>query len=279
MESLTAIAYLLGLTTVLAVVLAVADSKLKVFEDPRIDRVSDLLPGTNCGSCGLPGCRAFAEKVVAGDIAPSGCPVGGATTAQVVADFLGVDPGKSERMIARLLCAGGSDVAIQMAEYRGHPSCRAAAAVAGGTKGCRYGCLGFGDCMDVCTFDAIRMSATGLPIVDFDKCTSCGDCVHICPKNLFEIVPARQRLLVQCKSVLEGDRMLDYCRAACTACGRCAADAPAGLIKMKNNLPAINRELLNLETPEAVSRCPTGAIVWVEGGQFQDTGRRPHHVV
>jgi ferredoxin len=155
-----------------------------------------------------------------------------------------------------------------MAEYAGYPSCRAAAAVAGGGKGCRYGCLGYGDCMDVCTFDAIVMSPTGLPVISLEKCTSCGDCVDICPKGIIEIIPVSQNLLVQCKSQLEGDPMLDLCKVGCTACGKCVADAPSGLMRMKNNLPEINPELLHLQSSALVSRCPTGAIVWIEGQQF-----------
>jgi RnfABCDGE-type electron transport complex B subunit len=267
-ESFTAIGFLLSLASCLAVVLAIANSKLKVFEDPRIDVVSDLLPGSNCGACGYPGCRGFAEKVVAGEVQPSGCPVGGSEGAEIIADYLGVDAGEAEKKVARLLCAGGTDVAAQIADYAGYPTCRSAAIVGGGGKACRYGCLGFGDCETVCTFDAIVMGPTGLPIVDVDKCTSCGDCVDICPKGLFEILPLKQRLVVQCKSELEGDEILEQCKVACTACGRCVADAAQGLLKMKSNLPVINNDLLHLQTTAAVGRCPTQAIVWIEGQQF-----------
>jgi ferredoxin len=124
--------------------------------------------------------------------------------------------------------------------------------------------------MDVCTFDAIVMGPTGLPVVDTEKCTSCGDCVDICPKGLFEIYPLDQRIIVQCKSELEGDEILEYCKVGCTACGKCVADAPQGLLKMKRNLPAFNRELMHLQSPNVTMRCPTGAILWVEGQQFRD---------
>lgn len=270
MEALTAIGFLLGLASSLAVILAVANTKLKVFEDPRIDQVADMLPGSNCGACGYPGCRAFAEKTVAGEVLPSGCPVGGQLSANAIADYLGVDAGAAVKKVARLLCAGGTNVAVQLSEYEGYPSCRAAAAVGGGGKGCRYGCLGFGDCKTVCTFDAIFMGPTGLPVVDVEKCTSCGDCVKICPKSLYEILPLEQKLLVQCKSELEGDEIIELCKVSCTACGRCVADAAQGLMKMKNNLPEINGELLHLQSPNVTLRCPTSAIVWCEGQQFPD---------
>jgi RnfABCDGE-type electron transport complex B subunit len=269
MDQTIAIGFLLGLTCLLAVVLAIAYSRLKVFEDPRVDAVQSMLPNNNCGACGLPGCRAFAEKVVAGAIQPAGCTVGGAQTAQTIAAYLGVDAGQAVKRTARLLCAGGSNVAVQMAEYRGHPTCRSAAAVAGGGKACRYGCLGYGDCFDVCDFDAIVMSGTGLPIIDAEKCTACGDCIEICPKNVLELYPVEQRLIVQCKSELEGDEMLELCRVGCTACERCVADAAEGLLKMRSHLPVFNRDLLHLQSVEATRRCPTGAIAWLEDTRFQ----------
>ena len=271
MEAVIAIAYLTVLASCLGVVLAMANSKLKVFEDPRIDTVEDMLPGTNCGACGLPGCRLFAEEAVAGKVQPAECRVGGPDTAAIVAGYLGVDAGEIEKEVARLMCAGGSDVAIQMADYVGYPSCQSAAAVSGGNKGCRYGCIGFGDCEMVCDYAAIVMSPTRLPVIDPEKCTSCGDCVEICPKNI-ELRPIGQHLLVQCKSELEGDEILELCRVACNACGKCVADAAQGLFKMKNNLPVINDELIHLQKPDAIKRCPTGAIVWVEGIQFGGRG-------
>lgn len=271
MEAVIAIGFLTILTSGLGIVLAIANSKLKVFEDPRIDAVQDMLPGTNCGVCGFPGCRLFAEEAVAGHIEPAECRVGGAETAAIVADYLGVDAGDIEKEVARLLCAGGNDVAIQMADYVGYPSCQSAAAVSGGSKGCRYGCIGFGDCEMICDYDAIVMSPTGLPLIDPETCTSCGDCVEICPKNIIELRPISQHLLVQCKSELEGDEIVELCRVACTACAKCVADAPQGLLKMKNNLPVINDELIHLQVPDAIKRCPTDSIVWVDGIQFGDT--------
>ena len=279
MEAVTAIGFLVGLASLLGVILAAANSRLKVFEDPRIDRVQDMLPGSNCGACGLPGCRMFAEKAVAGEVQPSQCRVGGPDTAMIVAEYLGVDAGNMEKEVARLLCAGGTNVAIQMAEYVGYPSCQSATAVAGGGKGCRYGCLGFGDCMVVCDFDAIVMSPTGLPLIDPDKCTSCGDCVEICPKHLIELRPLKQRLLVQCKSELAGDGILELCKVACTACGKCVADAPPGLLKMKKNLPVINDELIHLQTREATLRCPSGAITWLAERAAPASQKEPDHVV
>lgn len=269
MTMLTAIAFLSGLCGALAVLLAVAHRKLKVYEDPRIDVVDELLPGANCGACGLPGCRAFAEQVVAGAVRPSQCTVGGQESAERVAEYLGIEAGEVEPTVARLLCAGGTDVAVRVGDYEGYTTCRAAATVGGGFKGCTYGCLGLGDCEVACPFDAIVMSENDLPVVDPDKCTSCGDCVDACPKGLFEILPTDQHLLVQCRTHLEGEAATALCAVACNGCSRCAADAPDGLIEMEYALPVIRQEKLALQARDAVRRCPTGAIVWIEEKQFE----------
>lgn len=267
---ISAVLFLAGLSVALATLLMLANRFLWVYEDPRIGEVSDALPGANCGACGLPGCRAFAERVVKGEIQPSGCPVGGPETAIFIAQMLGIEAGHMEKKVARLLCAGGTDVAYQVGEYRGFPSCRAAATVTGGFKECTYGCLGLADCEVACTFDAIRMGPTGLPIVDLELCTACGDCVTACPKDLFVLYPLRQNLVVQCKSLLEGDEALARCRVACTACARCEADAPEGLITMEHNLPVIHPSRLDVQSEIATYRCPTNAIVWIEDQQFPD---------
>lgn len=270
MDLLTAIGFFAGICIGLALILALAHRWLWVYEDPRIEDVTDMLPGANCGACGLPGCRAFAEKVVGGEILPGECPVGGPETARFIADFLGIEAGSLEKKVARLLCAGGADVALQVGEYEGFSSCRAAATVAGGFKGCTYGCLGLGDCQVACTFDAIVMAPNGLPVVDAEACTACGDCVRACPKGLFEILPVRHHLVVQCKSILEGDAALARCQVACTGCGLCAADAPEGLITMAYTLPVIHPEKIHLQTELATYRCPTGAIAWIRAQQFED---------
>lgn len=257
-----AIAALGGLTLVLATLLIVANRKLYVYEDPRIDVVEELLPGANCGACGLPGCRPFAEALVNGKVQPAQCTVSTETDQQAIADYLGVALGESNKQVARLACAGGSHVARNRALYTGVPSCRAAALVSGGGKGCSWGCLGFGDCEQVCDFDAITMDPHGLPIVDEEKCTACGDCVEVCPKDLFSIRSIHDRLWVACKNEEAGDEILAECEVACTACGKCAMDG-GDLITMENNLPVVHYGRMQL-TKDPIQRCPTGAIVWLD---------------
>lgn len=262
MLELTATGTVGALTFVLATLLVWANRKLHVEEDPRIDIVEDMLPASNCGGCGYPGCRPFAEALVSGETLPGKCNVSSEEGRARIADFLGVDVGSEERQVARLACAGGTNVARNRAHYDGMSSCRAAERVAGGGKSCFWGCLGHGDCFDVCDFDAIHMNEHGLPVVDEDKCTACGDCVEVCPKDLFSLQPISHRLWVACKSLEEGDEVLEDCEVGCTACGRCAADAPT-LITIESNLPVIDYQK-DHNTQAPIQRCPTGSIVWLD---------------
>ncbi|MFH1966145.1 MAG: (Fe-S)-binding protein, partial [Acidobacteriota bacterium] len=188
---ITAAIIMTGLGVVFAVILATADHFLKVEEDPRLEKVENLLPGNNCGACGEPGCSAFAAKLIGGvaapscgctvntagntgGVAPSGCTVNSAGNTALIAELLGIDAGSREKQVARLKCAGGEGLANELASYEGISSCRAAVLVDGGGRSCTYGCLGFGDCRDVCTFDAIMMNWEALPQVNPDLCTACG---------------------------------------------------------------------------------------------------------
>lgn len=256
-----------GVGVTFGTLIALANSKLRVWEDPRIDGVAELLPNANCGACGFPGCRNFAEAVVSGTQKPAGCTVMNEDQRLDVATYLGVDAGQADKRVARLLCAGGTDVAARKADYYGVESCFAAVTVSGGGKACAWGCVGFADCAVACDFDAIAMSDTGLPVVDVEKCTACGDCVDACPLELFTILPLDAHLLVQCRNLLEGDAATDVCSVACNACGRCAADAP-GVVRMENGLAVVDYDRMELESRKAIERCPTGAIAWVEGAQF-----------
>jgi Na+-translocating ferredoxin:NAD+ oxidoreductase subunit B len=266
-QVLAAAAILGGVGLAFGALIALASRRMRVWEDPRIDGVADLLPGANCGACGYPGCRAFAEAAVKGETQPAVCTVMDAAMRDEVAEYLGVDAGEAHRRVARLLCAGGCDVAPERAAYRGVSSCAAAAAVGGGAKACTWGCLGLADCAVACGFDAIEMNAEGLPVVDPAKCTACGDCVDACPRGLFTLLPESARLIVQCRSLLEGAEATALCAVACNACGRCAADAP-GLIRMERGLAVVDYARIELQDPAALARCPTGALAWVEGAQF-----------
>ncbi len=266
------------LTLTLAGLIAFANKKLYVFEDPRIDQVEDMLPHANCGACGFPGCRPFAEALVSGHVLPGKCSVSSDEGRSAIAHFLGVALGAEEKRVARLACNGGMNVAISQAYYTGISSCQAATLISGGGKACSWGCLGYGDCEVVCDFDAITMNEFGIPVVDEKKCTACGDCVEACPKGLFSLHPISHRLWVACKSQEAGDEVLDVCDVGCTACGKCAMDAEDNTITMVKNLPIINY-LKKHNTQIPIQRCPTGAIVWLDDKEGLIKGKEAKKII
>ncbi len=174
---------LVGLGVISAVVLYMASKKFYVFEDTRIDVVEEILPATNCGGCGFPGCRAFAEALVkADDISSMNCPVGGSATMAKVAEALGKVAGNAKPQVAVVRCNGTCEHRLKLNNYDGAISCAVAAALYGGETGCSYGCLGCGDCVEACKYDAMYMDEeTGLPVIIEDKCIACGKCVEACP--------------------------------------------------------------------------------------------------
>ncbi len=261
-------AFMGGLGVLLALFLAIASKRLYVFEDPRIDQVEELLPHSNCGACGTAGCRNFAEQAVAGKIEPARCSVNTPDQNKTIAALLGVAMGNVEKRVARLACAGGKHVAKMRATYSGLSSCRAASVAGGGGKSCAWGCLGLGDCADVCDFDAISMDAHGLPVVDLAKCTACGDCVDICPKNLFSIQGVSHKLWMACRNESDPDTAEAVCEVSCTACGRCVMDGADRLIHLEHNLAVIDYAKNDTANKAAIERCPTGAIVWLEGDRI-----------
>ncbi len=263
----------------LALLLAIANRRLFVFEDPRIDEVEELLPHANCGACGTPGCRPFAEALVAKEVDPGLCTVNAADMNQAIADFLGVEVSHHEQLVARLACAGGSHVAHTRANYEGLKTCRAAALVSGGGKGCTWACLGLEDCAHVCDFAAISFNKFSLPVVDADLCTACGDCVTECPKNLFSLQPVSHKLWVACSNKDNMDESETHCDVACNACSRCVSDAPEGLITIQKNLASINYNKNGLSSKIAIERCPTGAIVWKDYNKKSLRGQHSKKII
>ena len=243
-----------------AFLLAVADKKLRVEEDPRVEKVFEALPGINCGGCGYPGCSSFAEHVVAGEAPITGCAPGGTETSQLIAEVMGVEAADVEKQVAVVLCHGGLKEAVRSAEYNGIKNCRSAVLIGAGGKACQYGCLGYGDCVASCPFDAISMNENQLPVVDPEKCTACGNCVTACPRNLIELHPVSHRMFVFCKSQDKGPLVRKVCSVGCIACRLCTKQSPVenGIV-MNDNLAAINYDICP-PSEVVVEKCPMNTI-------------------
>lgn len=255
---------LVGLGVISAVVLYMASKKFYVYEDTRIDVVEEILPATNCGGCGFPGCRAFAEALVkADDISSMNCPVGGSATMAKVAEALGKVAGNAKPQVAVVRCNGTCEHRPKLNNYDGAISCAVAAALYGGETGCSYGCLGCGDCVEACKYDAMYMDEeTGLPVIIEDKCIACGKCVEACPKNIIEmrnIGPKSRRIFVSCVNKDKGPVAKKSCEVACIGCNKCFKICPHDAITMADNLAYIDDDACKL-CRKCVEVCPTFSI-------------------
>jgi len=267
----SAILALALLALVLGFGLAIAARIFAVKVDPRVEQIEELLPGANCGGCGLPGCSELAKRIVEGKASIDACPVGGEIVATKIAQIMGQSyEGGGVRKVAIVLCNGDDQVASKRFYYNGVYDCSSAALIFGGDKSCRYGCLGLGTCAGVCPFDAIDMLPSGLARVNPEKCTGCGKCVEACPKGIIKLVPVDKKVHILCSSHDKGGKVRKICKVGCIGCMRCVKAAPEGAITMEDNLAVVNYEV---DIPESVAEvCPTNAIV-IRGEKLEEPSR------
>jgi RnfABCDGE-type electron transport complex B subunit len=263
-----------GLGLVFAAVLAIANKKLHVEEDPRVIEIMDVIPGANCGGCGFPGCQAFADAVVKGGVAVDGCPVGGSEVAEKIAKIMGVEVSKTEKIIAQCQCQGGLEEIAYQGEYLGAQSCIAATLVSGGKKLCEFGCLGLGDCAEACPFDAIIISDNRLPVVDAEKCVACGKCVEVCPRDLMEMHPVSHRTKVLCKNHDIGRYAAKVCTRSCIACGACERKCPFDAIHVIDNLAVIDYEKCK-HCGLCATVCPNNTIEFIKRPRKPKPAEKP----
>ena len=246
---------LLGLGLVTATVLAVASRVFHVEEDPRVQAVLEALPGANCGGCGYAGCEGYATAVATDPAVPANrCCAGGAETSIAVGELTGKTVAASDPLVSFRRCDKvAGNVALRY-DYQGMPSCAAAAGLVGGSDSCSYSCLGFGDCVQVCPFDAIEVRG-GLARVNASKCTGCGKCAETCPRNVLELVPARARVMVFCSTKDRLKAVTEVCKVGCIKCGRCVKSCPAGAVTLENDRIHINHKICLTYGPECGEAC------------------------
>jgi Na+-translocating ferredoxin:NAD+ oxidoreductase subunit B len=248
-----------GMGLVFGAGLAYASKKFAVEVDPRIARIREIVPGANCGGCGYPGCDAFAVAVVEGRAQAQGCPVGGAACASNIAEIMGMEVDSAEPKVAKVICNGGKDKCKDKYEYHGIQDCTAANNLAGGDKGCKFGCLGLGTCVRACAFDAIKIE-NGIAKIIPEKCTGCGMCVKSCPKDVIIMAPVSKEVHVLCNSNDKGKDVKANCQVGCIGCQICVKNCPFDAFTFENNLAKIDYDKCT-QCMVCVQKCPTKAIV------------------
>ena len=229
MEAVLIPAIVLGLTGLaMGLFLAFASIKFEVQVDPKIEAISGILPGANCGGCGFPGCSGYAAAIVEQGAPMSLCAPGGAAVAAKIGEIMGASVDvSSEKVVARVLCQGDNTRTTKIYKFDGElQTCAAMMLYAGGDKSCVYSCLGHGDCEKVCPVGAIKVNEKGIAEVDEDKCISCGICATKCPTKAIvsDVEPKKAEIIEEnCKG--------------CTACARkCPVGAIEGAVKEKHHV-------------------------------------------
>jgi len=254
---------MLGLGGAFAIVLLIASLKLKVEVDPKIEQIREVLPGLDCGACGFPGCGQYAKAVMENPDLLGKCAPGGTAASAKIADILNLqvsDSGPKQRPIVH--CNAHTDDKTNLAQYEGIQSCTAANALAS-VQACAFGCLGYGDCVEACKFDALHI-IDGLATVNYKKCTGCTACAKACPRNLIEMVPFghENMMTVACKSKEAGKTTRTFCKVGCIGCGLCAKQTDFFLVE--DNLARVDYSKYqpNEQTETAMNKCPTKVIVY-----------------
>lgn len=254
---------LLVLAALFGIGLTIASVRLKVETDPRIKEILSVIPGANCGGCGFPNCEAFAKAVVEGNANVDGCVIGGADCARRIAQIMGVEVNiESLKKHPIVHCAARKEDRKGGGRYIGVKRC-AEANVIVGVEGCTYGCIGFGDCVEACRYDALKL-IDGRPHFDYSKCTSCGACLRACPRNLIEIITFKDSsmLVVGCANRDPARVVRKVCEVGCIGCGACARANPE-IFTVEDNLAKINyHKYTNIEElKDPIEKCPAKMLI------------------
>ena len=257
-----------GLAMLFASILAFADKKLRVEENPIVEEINNLLPGVNCGACGFLSCHDFAEHITTGGADPMKCRVVSEEHREKICAIVGVEESDVKPKIALVHCAARSENKKDLADYNGVRTCSAANLVFGAGMECQYGCIGLGDCASACPFDAISIQED-LAVVDAQKCTGCGNCVNACPRGIIDLPELMfdKNFYVACSSYDDALRVRKICAVGCIGCGICEKLSPEKYFQIKEKLsfPDYSKQSKTEEVRKLKEKCPTKVIKELEG--------------
>lgn len=250
---------------VFGILLGLASKAFKVKVDERIEKIKVALPGANCGACGYAGCSAYADAIVNEGAPSNKCMVATSEVTEQISQIMGAQTdGNAVKMRAQVMCSGTNDLARHKFQYDGLMDCVSVSRIGGGDKECPYGCLGYGTCVKVCPFGAIKVE-NGVAVVEYEKCVGCGLCVNACPKQIIHLVPFSGQYWVGCSSRDNGKAVRSYCQIGCIGCGICERNCPTDAIKVVNGLAEINYDRC-IQCGTCFEKCPRSTI-WF--GDFQ----------
>ncbi|MGM0607621.1 MAG: RnfABCDGE type electron transport complex subunit B [Candidatus Muiribacteriota bacterium] len=256
----TAIIGLGSLGLIFGLLLGIASKLFHVEVDERIEKIDEILPGSNCGACGYAGCIGLAEAIVKGKVEPDACIPGGEEVMEKICDIMGKKGTQSTKKVAFLKCKGSNIDTKDIFLYSGIKDCKAAQLVSGGFKACEYGCLGYGTCEKVCPFDAIFVNEeTGLVEINEEKCTGCGKCIKECPRNVLSLVPCDSKVRVTCNSEDKGAKVKKICERGCIGCRICQKVCPFDAVTITNNIAYIDYSLCR-NCNLCYEKCPVKVI-------------------
>lgn len=162
---LIAIVVVAVLAALFGAILGFAAVRFKVESDPIVDQIDSILPQTQCGQCGYPGCRPYAEAIANGDDINK-CPPGGQAGIEKLADLMGVEAPSLEQ---------DAEAAIKKVAFIHEDMC-----------------IGCTKCIQACPVDAIVGGTKALHTVIKDECTGCDLCVAPCPTDCIEMIPIQE---------------------------------------------------------------------------------------
>lgn len=256
---------MLLMAVILSFILGWANKKFKVEVDPKIEAVIDLLPGVNCGGCGYLGCSDYAVAIVADNDPVNKCTVGGEECAKNVAAIMGVEAGEMVKFFAVVHCGARKSDRLKTSEYRGEKRCTAAHQLAG-VQGCSFGCLGFGDCVRACHYNAMHIE-DGLATINYNNCIGCGACSKVCPRAIITISGFNEDKIptVACSNKDKAKDAKSVCKTACVACKACTKYSDR--FSISNNLSIYDHTGYTEEHYEpalkAMEKCPTKCIRFI----------------
>ena len=254
----TLIVAILGI--LIGILLGIFSDIFYVEVDEKVSKIRECLPGNNCGSCGYAGCDACAEAISKGLALVTACPVGGQKVVDKISEIMGVVATQQKRQVAFVACNGTCENVKKNYEYEGPKSCALAMNLANnGEKACEFSCIGYGDCVEKCQFDAISI-VDGVAVVNKENCTACKACIKACPMKVISLVDYDKKILVRCNNQNKGKDAKEKCKTSCIACKICEKNCKEKAIKVINNLSVIDYDKCT-DCGKCMESCPQKVII------------------